>query len=228
MQTRTMWVLVLGLAATLAAAPSPARSQGIVGERMIGIQANRVDLGGDLKEFDEFLDDIYAFGAILQLPLGANFEILANANYMKISGEWEGFSLNAPVTTFSGGVRVNFLPASVFNPFIGGAYAISRYDLEIKGHGERFKEDETEKAIILSAGAEIALGERAALMASFSRSMPQGSDRDFDLMGADDDRDTIAVALSFWATDSIVLGANYAQELEDDTQTFGVSLGFRF
>ncbi len=228
MKTRMMLVLGLVVAATLATA-TPTQAQGTVGVRLINIYFNRVELKGDLEEFGEFLDDINAFGAALQLPLGKNFEILANVTYSKISGKMDAFSLDAPVIQLAGGARFNFLPDAVFNPFIAGAYSITKQDVEIKANGQRvLKDDDTDNVITLTGGAEIALGERAALAASFSRAMPQSSDRDFDPMGVDDDRDSIAVTLSFWATDTIVLGANYVQELEDDTQTFGVSLGFRF
>ena len=228
MKTRMMLVLGLVVAATFATA-TPTQAQGTVGVRLINIYFNRVELKGDLEEFGEFLDDINAFGVALQLPLGKNFEILANATYSKISGKMDVFTLDAPVIQLAGGARFNFLPDAVFNPFIAGAYSITKQDVEIKANGQRvLKDDDTDNAITLSAGAEVALGERAALVASFSRAMPQSSDRDFDLMGADDDRDSIAVGLSFWATDTIVLGANYVQELENDTQTFGVSLGFHF
>ncbi len=200
--------------------------------RIIGLSAGRIEPGGDLKDLTESLDDIYTFGVFAAIPFNDYVALIGNIGRTEITGDFResGFALDLETTimAYSGGVRFSVMPREVFNPFVSASYSYSTIDVKIKANGESMSDDFNEKAIVLAGGAEIALGDRFSVIGAFARVMPQDQDEDDLEIFTSDDRDVISVALNFWLTDNVLLGGTFAQELEDDSQTYQIAVGFSF
>lgn len=199
-------------------------------KRIIAVQGSRIDLGGDLDEFSDYLDDIYSFGLFFHFPLGDYFALQAQANRMTIKGSAPEFraSLDSTVTSLSGGLLVQFLPRSMINPFVAASYTYAMVDVDVSLDGEQFKDDDSEQAVSLTGGLEWSIGERFSVIGSFTRTRPQSRDRDFDIQNADDDQDSIGISINAWITERFLGAVYFAQELEEDTRTYGLRLGLQF
>lgn len=199
-------------------------------KRIIAIQGSRIDLGGDLEEFSDYLEDIYAYGVTFQFPLSDYFALLAEANRTTIEGSAPEYqiSFESTITSISGGIRLQFLPHTVFNPFVSAAYNYAMVDVDVRLANQTYKEDDTENALSFSGGAEISMGDRLSLVGSFTRTSPESRDRDFDIGEAENDTDSIGIVLNAWLTEHLLGSLFFAQELEEDTRTYGLRLGLRF
>ncbi len=193
--------------------------------RMVTLSVGRVELGGDLKDFSDYLDDIYQFGLSAALPFGSYFSLIAGVERRNIKGQFndegDDIKLDLTTTTFSGGARVHLWPAEMITPFISAEYAFTDLELEGRAEGEKIKESDDFKAIVLGGGAEVSLGDRLSLVGTYKHVMPQDSEDD-------DDRGIVSIALNFWMTGNLLLGGEISQELEDETLIFEVNLGLSF
>lgn len=222
------WLTVVGIA-----------SAGTLEERFATLEFGFVDLGDDFEAVEDYLDDVYVYGASLHLPLAQNVSVIGNISRTSIKGRFneDGMraSLKTDLTAATVGGQVHFLPHNIINPFVGVSYSFTRVDVEIRLDDERAKDDDWERALLLSAGAELNFTDDFSLLLGFTRTDPQGSSSLFedDLDegfgdDADDARNSVNAALNFWVNDQILLSGTFNQDLEDDTRIFGVRVGFAF
>lgn len=231
----------------------PVLAGGTLDRRLLNVSFGKVELGGDMEMFSDYLDDIYTYGVGVALPLGDYFALLGGVNRTTTSASFadQDFSLDADLTAlaFSGGARLQLKSEFPLTPFASALYSHSIGEVKIKAPEQSGKIETTEGSVILNAGVEIALGDRFSVMAAVSRIMEQSSDlkvngEDVDIDDVDeddldvdagglsgDDKEDLTIinaAVNFWLTDNIVISALAAYDIDNETKTYQGSLGLSF
>ena len=215
-------------------------SAATVGERFISVEFGMVDTGDDLELIEDYLDDIYVYGASLQLPFADHFAVIGSVSRTSIKGDFSedgiSASMQIDLMALTAGAQIHLLPGQLINPFVGAAYSFTKVDVEVSLLDEKAKDDDWEQALILAAGAEVNFTDQFSLVVSFARSDRQDSSSLFadelegqDLLGSPEEkRNSVNASLNYWLSQQFLVSATYARDLEDDTSIIGARLGLRF
>ena len=211
---------------------------GTLDKLLFSVFASKVDLGGDAKEFEKYLDDIYTLGASVAVPFSPYFSVIGNVARTNISGNFneDGLSLDGDITVvaLSGGARVHLLPHQRVNPFVFGSYTYASTEYDFTVDRETSSDSDSETSLSYGLGVEFSFTERLTLLGSVTRTSPQGNDDrgvNWSAEGLDDpneDRDSVALALNYWVNPQILISLLYGYELEDETVSYGLGLGVSF